>query len=168
MTLRACARAAEKSSTTMMENLKKLGWIALAGFAASLGAVAAIAIVLVGVESAGDNWKKPSPVSATAPAESVIASDVRIAELTTSGGVRGVATNQASAPVSSMRIDLQFSRGIDVLHRCQGSVELNLKPKESTQFLSTCQELDPRKLTSDISPAVIVTSVYPKLLAPAK
>lgn len=107
MSLRACTRSAEKSSTHM-ENLKRLGWFALAGFAASLGAAAAIAMVLVGVDYAR-KWREPSPLEALAPAEVVTVTDVRIAELTTSGGVRGLVSNRSPSTVHSMRVDIVFS-----------------------------------------------------------
>lgn len=151
-----------------MEHVKRLGWFALAGFAASLGAAAAIAIVLVGVDYFSKNWKHPSPVQAMAPAEAVAITDVRIAELTTSGGIRGVATNRSPNTVSSMRVDLVLSRGADVLHRCEARVELDLKAGESSHFVGTCADLDPRKLTSDITPGVVVKSVFPGPLAQSR
>jgi len=151
-----------------MEPIKRLLWLAFAGFVTALGACGAIAIA-IGIyqhysnELERDKYKL-DPMQYQRPKEGeIVLTEIKLAKLTNRGGVFGYVENRTKRELKSFSAVLSLSRKGEVVHRCKEVASVDLKPGEKGPFQLLCSELDQREMSADLEPSVSINWAYPSL-----
>ena len=149
-----------------MQLLKRLLWMFFAGFLAAAGASLAVVLAIVAFQDYSDTRRraegKPNPLNYQPPAPGAVTlSEVTIIEVTHNGGVRGVITNNTPRKITSFNAYLDFTRGEDLLHRCQETALVDVEPTKSARFQMRCREVARSTLTPEVKPKLSIVWVYP-------
>lgn len=151
-----------------MQLLKRLAWLFVAGFVTVAGASVALFAATAAFERNSEARNKEKyavdPRNYQPPkVGEVIFTEIKVARLTTRGGVFGYIENRTKRDLRSFNADLSLSRNGEVLHRCAETVSVTLKSGAKATFQLLCNDLDRSKLTDDIQPSLSVNWVYPSL-----
>lgn len=149
-----------------MQHLKRLLWLAFAGFVTAAGASLAIAIAITVFGTYSQEREraayKPDPSNYQPPVPGeVTVSDLALLEITKSGGVRGILRNDSKRKINSFRANLEFLKQNEILFSCSETVMVDVESGKSARFQLLCKEVDRAALPPDVVPRLSLVWVYP-------